>query len=83
MATASIQTYLAPGQRYSQPGGAFGYLERQVTVTGLGFDHLGLARVTFNRLDGEAITLYVSQVEAAIADGELVPIVGAGRVALS
>ena len=74
-------TFLAPGQRYSQPGAGAWRADRQVTVARLDRDALGLARVTFHTPDGGELTLYAAQVEAAIAEGELAPVVGAGWTA--
>jgi hypothetical protein len=82
MATAaSFGTYLAPGQRYTQPDGPAWRADRQVTVARLDRDPLGLTRVTFHCPDGTELTLYATQVETAIADGNLTPVVGTGWTA--
>jgi hypothetical protein len=76
------QTYLAPGQRYLQPGGvSWRGSDRQVTIVRLDRDHFGFPRVTFRGIDGREVMAYAVQIEAAIADGELSPVVGAGSAA--
>lgn len=75
---AAIRTFLAPGQRYVQPGGGR-QADRQFTISCLGRDGLGLPRVTVLSPDGRWIVVYAAQVEAAVAGGQLLPVVGAGR----
>jgi len=78
----NFRTYLALGQRYMQPGGAlWTHPERQVTIVRLDRDHYGFPKVTFRGGDGREVTAYAVQIEAAIADGELTPVVGAGYAA--
>ena len=77
----ALHTFLAPGQRYAQPGEHGWRLDQQVTVARLDRDNLGLPRVTFRFPDGRELTAYAAQVEAAIADGDLAPVVGAGYTA--
>ena len=82
MATAPLVcTLLAPGQRYAEPGGHTWRPDRQVTIARLERDRLGLAQVTFRCPNGDELTLYAAQVEAAIADGQLAPIVDHGQSA--
>ncbi len=76
----AASTFLAPGQRYVQPGGAGWRTDAQVTVARLDRDAFGFPRVVFRCPDGRELTAYAAQVEAAIADGELSPIIGAGVV---
>ncbi len=71
-----FSTYLAPGQRYAEPGDW--RLDQQVTIARLDRDANGFPRVTFRTPGGREITAYAAQVEAAIAQGELAPIVGTG-----
>ena len=78
---ATPRTYLAPGQRYAQPGEHTWRLDQQVTIARLDKDALGVPRVTFLVPDGREVTAYAAQVEAAIADGALTPVVVAGLMA--
>ncbi|HET7092477.1 MAG TPA: hypothetical protein VFI22_03340 [Thermomicrobiales bacterium] len=71
-------TYLAPGQRYTQPGERL--LEQQVTIIRLEPDAHGATRVVFESADGGEVAAYVTQVEAAIAGGHLAPIAGPGFI---
>ena len=73
-----LRTYLAPGQRYAQPGGSGWRLDQQVTIARLDRDAYGFPQVVFRDTSGREMTAYAAQVEAAIADGDLAPIVGAG-----
>lgn len=77
----AAQTFLAPGQRYAQPGGDAHLRDQQVTIARLDRDRFGLPRVTFLVPDGREITAYASQIEAAIAEGALAPVVAAGALA--
>ena len=74
------RTYLAPGQRYAQPGDSGWRLDQQVTIARLDRDPFGFTQVVFQDAAGREVTAYATQVEAAIADGTLAPIVGAGAV---
>ena len=75
---AAIRTYLAPGQRYTQPGVADWQLDHQFTISRLDQDPLGIPRVTVLRPDGRELVVYAAQIEAAVADGQLFPVAGAG-----
>ena len=77
---AATRTFLAPGQRYAQPGGAPWHRDRQFTISSLDRDGLGLPRVTVQFPDGRWIVVYAAQVEAAVADGQLLPVAGAGTI---
>ena len=78
---ATLRTFLAPGQRYAQPDAPAGWPDRQVVVSRLDRDPYGIPRVTFRCPDGREVTAYAAQIEAAVAAGDLAPVVGAGLVA--
>ena len=78
---AAPVTYLAPGQRYTPRLESAWRTDRQVTVARLDLDAFGRARVTLHRPDGAEVTFDAAQVEAAVADGSLAPVVGIGWVA--
>ncbi len=65
---------LAPGQRYIQPGAPSWRTDLQFTVARLDQDALGLPQVTFRNSDGQEFTVYTEQIEAALADGQIVPV---------
>lgn len=71
-------TCLAPGQRYADPGER--QRQHQATIIRLEPDALGVTQVVFSYRGGRQVVAYVSQVEAAIASGQLVPIAGPGCV---
>lgn len=60
-----------PGQRFRQLDGR--QREQVVTVARLDEDGLGLPRVIFSAPSGREIRCYATQIEAAIAAGELFP----------
>ncbi len=64
-------TYLTPGQRFQSSDG----LLADLTVARLVRDRLGLLHVTLRADDGHEISAYAEQVEAAIAEGQLTPLV--------
>ena len=68
---------LAPGQRYVHPGDRV--LDQQVTIVRLEPDHVGTPKVIFLYPGGREVTVYVPQVEEAIAVGQLEPVVGRGQ----
>lgn len=74
------RTFLAPGQRYAQPGGGPTDRDHQVTIARLERDRFGVPSVTFLVPDGREITAYAAQIEAAIADGALAPVVIPGGI---
>ena len=74
-------TFLAPGQRYAQLDSSTWRLDQQITVARLDEDAYGIPRVTFRRSDGRELTAYAAQIEAAIADGQITPVVGIGLIA--
>jgi hypothetical protein len=78
---SSFITFLAPGQRYVP--------RRDAKVFRDGFTVVEVirawpdrTRVTCCGIDGRNFAVWAVDVEAAIASGELSPIVGIGRIAL-
>ncbi len=82
MASSRIDSHplLAPGQRYIQPGTPTWRIDLQFTVARLDRDALGLPQVTFRNSDGQEFTVYTEQIEAALADGQIVPVGAPGPV---
>ncbi len=78
---AASSTFLAPGQRYTQPGTTTWQPTEQVTVARLDRDAYGIPRVTFIGRNGREFVAYAAQIEAAVAAGQIAPVVGAGHVA--
>ncbi len=76
---AASSTFLAPGQRYTQPGTTTWQPTEQVTVARLDRDAYGIPRVTFIGRNGREFVAYAAQIEAAIADGALAPVIAGGR----
>jgi hypothetical protein len=64
-------TPIVPGQRFRQFDGLD--QEQVVTVIRLDQDALGLSRIVFQVPGGREICAYATQIEAAIAAGELAP----------
>ena len=81
MAAIFPSTYLAPGQRYVPTGSAAWRADRQLTVLRVGRDGAGLLRVAYRCPNGHQVVEPAAQFEAAVAAGQLVPVVGAGRLA--
>lgn len=81
MASSTVATplFLSPGQRYMQPGEPSWRLDLQLTVARLDQDALGLPQVTLRCPDGQEFTVYTEQIEAALADGQIVPVGLEGR----
>jgi catechol 2,3-dioxygenase-like lactoylglutathione lyase family enzyme len=77
----AARTFLAPGQRYAQPGEDARHLDQHVTIARLDHDRFGVPRVTFLVPDGREVTAYAAQIEAAIADGALAPVAIPGALA--
>ncbi len=65
------KTYLSPGQRFHSAD----LLTSELTVARLVRDKLGLLHVTLRSEDGHEISAFAEQVEAAIAEGHLLPVV--------
>ena len=76
-----FQTILSPGQRFH----ATDTHPEELTVARLVTDRFGLLHVTLRSADGREISAFAEQVEAAIAEGHLTPMLAAfsGRPALS
>jgi len=80
--TAALSTtYLAAGQRYTYAGDTAWRAAAQITIARLDVDQYGIPRVTFRAADGHEVTAYAVQVEAAVADGHIAPVVGMGQLA--
>jgi hypothetical protein len=81
MAARSLGTYLAPGQRYAPSDSPAWRADRQLTVLAVGRDPRGTMRVAYRCPDGHQVVEPAAQFEAAVASGQLVPVVGAGFLA--
>ena len=75
------RTFLTPGQRYAAPGSAPWRADGQITIVALDWDERGVCRVRYRCPSGPTLTLRAAELEAAIAGGQLVPVVGAGALA--
>ena len=75
---ATTSTFLSPGQRYVPTGSAGWRADRQVTILRVGRDLSGLLRVAYRCANGHQVVEPVAQFEAAVAGGQLVPVVGIG-----
>lgn len=62
---------ILPGQRFRQLDGD--QRDQVVTVARLDEDQMGLRQVTFSAPGGREIRCYATQIDAAIAAGELLP----------
>jgi hypothetical protein len=67
---SGIKTFLSPGQRFHSAD----MLTSELTVARLVTDRLGLLHVTLRASDGREISAFAEQVEAAIAEGHLTPV---------
>lgn len=81
MAAMMPTTYLAPGQRYTPSGSAGWRSDRQVTVLLVGRDRQGQVRVAYRCHNGHQVVEPAAQFEAAVATGQLVPVIGSGFLA--
>ena len=72
-ARPGFRTFLTPGQRFQ----SVDRLSADLTVARLVTDQLGLLHVTLRSDDGREISAFAEQVECAIAEGQLSPIVDA------
>ena len=81
MAALRHSTYLAPGQRYVTSGSPGWRSDRQVTVLAIARDRQGQVRVAYRGPNGNQVVEPAAQFEAAIATGQLVPVVGSGFLA--
>jgi hypothetical protein len=78
---AAHRTFLAPGQRYTEPDAPAWRADRQVVVIHVGRDGHGVPRVTCRNGKGYQIVEAAAQFEAAISTGQLVPVLGVGEAA--
>lgn len=75
------ETFLGPGQRYAMTGLAGWRADQQALVLELDRDPaLGLC-VTYRCPGGQLVRGTAAEFEDAVARGEIVPVVGAGRLA--
>ena len=65
-----FKTYLSPGQRFQSAD----TLISELTVARLVTDKLGLLHVTLRDADGREISAFAEQIEAAISEGHLTPV---------
>lgn len=63
-------TFLSPGQRFQTDDTP----DSDITVARLVTDRLGLLHVTLRYDNGHEISAFAEQIEAAIADGHLSPV---------
>ncbi len=70
-ARPGFNTFLTPGQRFQ----SLDRFSGDLTVARLVTDRLGLLHVTLRADDGREISAFAEQVECAIAEGHLSPIV--------
>ena len=75
---ATTSTFLSAGQRYVPTGSAGWRADRQVTILRVGRDLSGLLRVAYRCANGHQVVEPAVQFEAAVAGGQLVPVVGVG-----
>ena len=78
---AARGTYLAPGQRYAEAGRAGWRSDQQFTILRVAPDLSGLLKVAYRCPNGHQVVEPVGQFEAAVANGQFVPIVGGGWIA--
>lgn len=71
--SADFKTYLAPGQQFESLEDVGIAMGRHLTVARLVKDRLGLLHVTLRDERGREISAFAEQIEAAIAEGHLVP----------
>jgi hypothetical protein len=66
----AFRTYLTPGQRFQSTDG----LLQDLTVARLVTDRMGLLHVTLRADDGHEISAFAEQIEVAVAEGQLTPL---------
>lgn len=69
----NIKTFLTPGQRFATSDAVGASSQGLLTVARLVTDQLGLLHVTLRDERGREISAFAEQVEAAIAEGHLIP----------
>jgi hypothetical protein len=72
---------LAPGQRYSAKEATSWRADQQLTILQVGRDEKGDLWISYRIPGGPVMTAVASQIERAIAEGEMVPIYGSGQMA--
>jgi len=77
---ADPTTFITPGQRFIQTGLPEWRADLQITIVRVAWDSAGVARVTFRCPNGEVVIGPAANIETAIANGEIVPVVAAGHV---
>jgi hypothetical protein len=75
-------TYLSPGQRYVPNGSAGWRPDRQLTVLLVSRDSQGLPRVAYRSANGRRIVEPAAEFEAAVTNGQIVPVTDAGSIGL-
>ena len=73
------QTYLSPGQRFQSSDAR----PSELTVARLVHDRFGLLHVTLRSADGREISAFAEQVEVAISEGHLTPIMASPAAGLT
>jgi hypothetical protein len=73
-------TYLAPGQRYVRADLAAWRADQHITIVHVGRDTDQVLRVTCRCPSGQEVRAVATQLEIAIAAGEIVPVMGAGHL---
>ena len=76
---AALPTFLTPGQRYVKADLQAWRADLQITILQVSRDGDGPARVTYICPGGRGVCGPATKLEAAIAAGEIVPVVGTGR----
>jgi hypothetical protein len=79
MSTAA--TFLAPGQRYTKTDGPAWRADLQLVIVGIARDGARGLLVTYRCPSGRQVSGPAANFELALAAGEIVPVVGTGRVA--
>jgi hypothetical protein len=74
----SVSTFLAPGQRYAPLGTPVWNPEPQVTVLKVYRDPDGAYLIVQCNFAGEVLQTFATELEAKVAAGLLVPVVGMG-----
>lgn len=72
---SGFRTFLTPGQRFQSADG----LLADLTVARMVTDRLGLLHVTLRADDGHEISAFAEQIEVAIAEGQLTPLMAPSK----
>lgn len=81
MAAPTSTTFLTSGQRYAPAGSPAWRADHQLTILRVGRDRQGVLRVAYRGPHGHQAVEPTSQFEAAVANGQLVPVVRFGVLA--